>query len=357
MSRYFSGLPSGRLARHSPRPGRGPPPVGPSSPPLRPAARAPRAPSRGESDRRAAAARWRSSALHTVAHHGVAHRLAHHEAHRGWAGLDGQRRRRRGGPRGGVFRLRRPSRTATARTARPDVSSMRHVGSTARPPRVGPAEPGQTARLLRPLRRRADRMARPARVRMRRRKPCTLWRRRLFGWYVRLLTSFLRRVVEVNLVRTGGAKSPGRMLEHVARDADRPPCGGPSATAVDMRHRSNQATCQRYASAFHRVKPPGPPRGALRLRPGLPLWMTACRCSHTLVTFGRSRVLPRLDPPVAQPVCVTPVILPRKARLTCNDVACGRLLTRRSAPTLPPGRAGCTVCGQSCGAPPSSAAR
>jgi hypothetical protein len=47
----------------------------------------------------------------------------------------------------------------------------------------------QTARLLRPLRRREDRIERPARVRMRSRKPCTLWRRRLFGWYVRLLTS------------------------------------------------------------------------------------------------------------------------------------------------------------------------
>ena len=37
---------------------------------------------------------------------------------------------------------------------------------------VGPGR--QTARLLRPLRRRADRIERPARVRMRRRKPCTL---------------------------------------------------------------------------------------------------------------------------------------------------------------------------------------
>jgi hypothetical protein len=42
----------------------------------------------------------------------------------------------------------------------------------------------------RPLRRRADRMARPARVRMRRRKPCVFARRRLFGWKVRLLTLF-----------------------------------------------------------------------------------------------------------------------------------------------------------------------
>ena len=34
---------------------------------------------------------------------------------------------------------------------------------------------------VRPLERRAERMARPARVRMRRRKPCFLARRRLFG--------------------------------------------------------------------------------------------------------------------------------------------------------------------------------
>ena len=36
------------------------------------------------------------------------------------------------------------------------------------------------------MRRRADKIARPARVRMRRRKPCVLERRRLLGWKVRL---------------------------------------------------------------------------------------------------------------------------------------------------------------------------
>jgi hypothetical protein len=42
--------------------------------------------------------------------------------------------------------------------------------------------------LSRPLRRRAERIARPARVRMRSRNPCVFARRRLFGWNVRLLT-------------------------------------------------------------------------------------------------------------------------------------------------------------------------
>src|ERR1022692_1049 len=46
----------------------------------------------------------------------------------------------------------------------------------------------QTLTRARPLRRRAARTARPARVRMRSRKPCVFARRRLFGWNVRLLT-------------------------------------------------------------------------------------------------------------------------------------------------------------------------
>ena len=47
---------------------------------------------------------------------------------------------------------------------------------------------GQAASRLRPLRRRPAMIARPARVRIRRRKPCVLLRRRLFGWNVRLVT-------------------------------------------------------------------------------------------------------------------------------------------------------------------------
>lgn len=42
----------------------------------------------------------------------------------------------------------------------------------------------QTVRRLRPLRRRRERIARPWRVLMRKRKPCFFFRRRLLGWYV-----------------------------------------------------------------------------------------------------------------------------------------------------------------------------
>jgi hypothetical protein len=44
----------------------------------------------------------------------------------------------------------------------------------------------QAVSARRPLRRRSDTTARPARVRMRSRNPCTRARRRLFGWKVRL---------------------------------------------------------------------------------------------------------------------------------------------------------------------------
>lgn len=53
------------------------------------------------------------------------------------------------------------------------------------------ADNTQADSFARPLRRRLAMIARPARVRMRRRKPWVLDRRRLFGWKVRFDTIFL----------------------------------------------------------------------------------------------------------------------------------------------------------------------
>ena len=87
----------------------------------------------------------------------------------------------------------------------------------------------QTDSRLRPLRRRRDRIARPCRVLIRRRKPCFFFRRRLFGWYV--LFTFLPSLGRVAL---------GRMAERVGFEPTdrvngpwepvRPP-GGPSGMA------------------------------------------------------------------------------------------------------------------------------
>ena len=74
--------------------------------------------------------------------------------------------------------------TGTARP-KPGAHGQRELRAPAHP---GLGRQNQALSRARPLWRRAARTARPARVRMRSRKPCVLARRRLFGWNVRLLT-------------------------------------------------------------------------------------------------------------------------------------------------------------------------
>ena len=124
--------------------------------------------------------------------HGVADRLGHDEA--GTGGTDDAPH---GCPRTGSASVvdcgstvtdarctttaprpaRRPPRTAAAK------SSLRRsrCGGGQHDACPGPAS-AQADRRARPLARRAERIARPARVRMRSRKPWVFARRRLFGW-------------------------------------------------------------------------------------------------------------------------------------------------------------------------------
>jgi len=83
------------------------------------------------------------------------------------------------GPHEQVTHHERPARTG------PGAHSQRKLCAAAH---AGLGWQDQALSLSRPLCRRAARTARPARVRMRSRKPCVLARRRLFGWNVRLLT-------------------------------------------------------------------------------------------------------------------------------------------------------------------------
>jgi hypothetical protein len=73
----------------------------------------------------------------------------------------------------------RPARTSSGAHGQRELRTAAHPG-------LGRQD--QALSFSRPLCRRAARTARPARVRMRSRKPCVLARRRLFGWNVRLLT-------------------------------------------------------------------------------------------------------------------------------------------------------------------------
>ena len=92
------------------------------------------------------------------------------------------------------------------------IAAVKSAGSTMRCAR-GSTGVSQADSLARPLRRRAARMARPARVDMRRRKPCVLERRRLLGWKVRLV---------VTAILLGGEWFPTRYrlgYRHTGRDS------------------------------------------------------------------------------------------------------------------------------------------
>lgn len=81
---------------------------------------------------------------------------------------------------------------------------------------------------VRPLRRRAARMARPARVRIRSRNPWVFARRRLFGWKVRLLT------VSLHHNRCRDRNSAGMVLRSGRKHASEFSTGNPPGG----RHRS-----------------------------------------------------------------------------------------------------------------------
>ncbi|GEM_PF-6541007 len=101
-----------------------------------------------------------------------------------WVGVPTRRASWRRGPPG--RRGQHDGRHGSPRRTPPAVA----VGS--QPPAPGNPQNrmtgAQAVRRVRPWERRAEMIARPARVRIRSRKPCVFARRRLFGWYVRLLT-------------------------------------------------------------------------------------------------------------------------------------------------------------------------
>src|SRR6185312_2520936 len=89
----------------------------------------------------------------------------------------------------------------------------------------------QALRWSRPLRRRAARMARPARIRMRSRKPCVLARRRLFGWKVRLLTVVSGQSVVLDHVGRAGGAEAGSLAGAERLRGPHPQPADPLATA------------------------------------------------------------------------------------------------------------------------------
>jgi hypothetical protein len=111
---------------------------------------------------------------------------------------------------------------------------------------------GQTLTRARPLRRRAARTARPARVRMRSRNPCVFARRRLFGWNVRLLTG----------TPGTGCRSAGRCDPVAACETDAGQAGPQNVTRRHRQWSNRQARPAQRRAGPH--DPPGGPAGPTR---------------------------------------------------------------------------------------------
>jgi hypothetical protein len=124
--------------------------------------------------------------------------------------------------------IRTPRRTQTRKSSE-DVN--RDVaGSTGR---LGSCQP---ARRSRPFWRRAARIARPARVRMRRRKPWVRLRRRLLGWKVRLLTPISTlRILLVRLCPRGHRRRHDGDLQTIRGHSDARQTG-PDRVPESRRH-------------------------------------------------------------------------------------------------------------------------
>jgi hypothetical protein len=182
---------------------------------------------------------------HLVPHHGLPHRLAHHEANpRGLCRFTCPDEQVAGqqiapGPAAAADREVELSPAAhpgfCGEHARPPPSRGAQSGGGRRAgagaarggePARGREEQGHTLTLARPFRRRAASTARPALVRIRSRNPCVLARRRLFGWNVRLLTGGSTWRCQHPAVRPRGAPArsrlPGKVFEsvHVTRIPD-----------------------------------------------------------------------------------------------------------------------------------------
>jgi hypothetical protein len=155
---------------------------------------------------------------------------------------------------------------------------------------------GQAESRERPLARRAERMARPARVRIRRRNPWVLARRRVFGWKVRLLTCGL-----LNVPCRGGLTSRPRM-RHRSSSA-RPLYGtGPCAersNAPARRLRHPTITPPGCSLAGHHVRSRG--RSGKKITAGL--WTTGCWPARGVVSV--TGVAGRAPIPAVSPVLMT----------------------------------------------------
>src|SRR5699024_2209385 len=152
--------------------------------------------------------------------------------------------------------------------------------------------PPQAESSARPLERRAFRMARPARVRMRARKPCFLALRRLFGWNVRLLMVLLDRghgrAPRGGLWSAARTGSPGAPAGTGRLPRSDPMPEGVLSGSGNRIGTARSADCTILGTGVHGVNASALQRpGCGRILTRLPLVEVSCRASHGASHAGR----------------------------------------------------------------------
>lgn len=151
-----------------------------------------------------------------------------------------------------------PNSAYTATNGTAEIAGPRHpVLSWEHSPRLPGCDQAVSER--RPLPRREDTMARPARVRIRSRKPCTRARRRLFGWKVRLplATAVSPHYIWRQTTPTGSLRSDqSRQVAFSKLRASRSLTGAvPGMGSRSQPYRPWAGDCSRVLRPVRRVKP------------------------------------------------------------------------------------------------------
>jgi hypothetical protein len=166
----------------------------------------------------------------------------------------------------------------------PEVSRTPHPGRRGQHGTV----PGQAASRERPLRRRAASTPRPARVRIRRRKPCTLCRRRLFGWYVRLVIGPRGscRCAYGSSHRADGKTLVRRRAASVCRQRTKETVERTSQRRAGSPHNGTRRAASR-SNLSDRARPAWPARAIWARRHAGCRGIFHNRCLHPLAATGR----------------------------------------------------------------------
>src|SRR5699024_7276464 len=216
----------------------------------------------------------------------------------------------------GVYDHRAATLPGTLTHHRPEIGG---TVEPVRPWKHPPPGRDQAVSAERPLRRRAATMPRPARVRMRRRNPCTLARRRLFGWKVRLPLAMVGSSHEVGTVAGTRSSSRRRRTTDGGTTTRRTPLGRATDCSRLRSLAAARQTVSSHSPRAHHFTHQGDTRTAVMLDLRPPPVLEGCPVVHRVVTVVHHRA-PKRDE--HEPSTHTTATNPRRSSPRSREEVC-----------------------------------